>query len=443
MPFQDVSSVEQRCNDMDSIRKILCVLGVYDVARELWMWCCRGVLFLRLRYRYHKTLVRIRKVYGQRKLRVLFVISDPSKWKCQHVYEKMLASREFDPYVAPTIMDIGFVEDRFQLEHVRKCRDFFKKKGARCVDVISEKGLQPQPLCVASPDLVIYQQPWGVARNQDPVAVSHYALTFYVPYYSPAFGSHFDQVGSSFHRSLYGNFLDNEHWVEYFKSVSFWDFWLAKMMPCGSPFREEIARSVEKISKENLVIYAPHWSFPQDGVNKNDVYSTFLKTGRYILDFAKRTSGVTWVFKPHPVLKDRLIQSGVWVQDEVEQYYAQWSAIGLVCEDGNYADLFARSRALITDSLSFLSEYLVVNRPLIRLEQDYEPNPWLPPAQGKLEGMYRVRTLQDLQRVLDLVVLKNEDPMKDIRAKVVRRMGYDRNEISSQMIDHLRRIVSS
>ena len=54
-----------------------------------------------------------------RKLRVVFVIGDECKWKCQEVYEQMLHSERYDPFVLVTTMDLGWVSLDKQPERVR------------------------------------------------------------------------------------------------------------------------------------------------------------------------------------------------------------------------------------------------------------------------------------------------------------------------------------
>lgn len=68
-------------------------------------------LVLLTRYRYWK---RRRIIKKKNQLRVLFWVAEHSKWKAQSVYEAMLKSPRFDPYVGPTVMDIGFTPNDMQ-----------------------------------------------------------------------------------------------------------------------------------------------------------------------------------------------------------------------------------------------------------------------------------------------------------------------------------------
>lgn len=423
------------------LKRIAWLKGIYHAGLRMVNVISMVVQWAVASYNYRIVLRRLRRAYGRRKLRVIFLLSEPSKWKCQRVYDAMLKSSFYDPFVAPTAMDFGFLDASCQPAKVRHCVDFFRRKGVRVLEAASSEA-KTVSLNVFRPDIVIYQQPGGIAVNQSPLAVSRYALTFYVPYYMPAYPFPHAQVSSRFHRTLFGNFLEGKDWVDCFReTVPF--LWMgSRMYVGGCPLREDISAALEQETKENLVIYAPHWSIP--GVApRGHCYSTFLVTGRPILEFARRHPEIHWVFKPHPVLKDKLIQSGLWSEREVEGYFKEWGQIGEVCDSGDYVRLFARSRAMITDCLSFLSEYLVTNRPLIRLEPVDECWEMKPPAKRKLDGMYRVRDVSELEDVLRRVVVGGEDYMSEKRSVVVRDLGYDNCDVSCQIMECFGRILRS
>lgn len=393
--------------------------------------------YLLVKVRYQFRICALRKAVRTRKLRVIFVIGEPAKWKCQSIYDAMKSSDLFDPFVAPTMVDLTFSRLEFQRRHLSECREFFAHKGVQMVDVVSADGKEIYPLSIVKPDIVIYQQPWGVSENQGPLSVSRYALTFYIPYYIPANVAPYAQAISDFHRALYGNCVENAVWIRELKRLLPWHYISSRMIPIGSPMREELAGWADRVKKENLVIYAPHWSFPCEAHCKYSTFSTFLQNGQKILSFAQKHPEIRWVFKPHPVLKDSLIATGTWTEKQVEDYWDRWRAIGAIYETGDYSELFYRSKAMITDCLSFLTEYLIVNRPLIRLEPKQEPEVWIGPARRKFDAMYRVRTPQDLDEVLETVIVNDVDDLKDVRGRIIHELGLDENAVSQQLIAEL------
>ena len=391
-----------------------------------------------MRLRYALVRRRLWRIAAHRKLRVVFVIGDECKWKCQLVYEAMLQSDHYDPYIAPTVMDLGWIDDKLQPERYRKCREFFVQKNDRVLDVcdIVDGVARPRPLAEFKPDIVIYQQPWGIAEEQAPIAVSRYALTFYMPYYIVGTGEQWGLHKAPIFRILYGHFIESIDFVNYFKSKQGRWHVGSTMFPCGNPFREEIWRARDNREQEDCVIYAPHWSFENaEGTNRKG-WSTFLKTGEEMLCFAKQHPEIHWIFKPHPMLRIKLEERKVWPLEKIAQYYRDWETLGEAYYSGNYIPLFYRSRALITDCISFLTEYLILDRPLIRLEPA-KPPAIIEPARRKFDAMYRVNNHEELKKVFDTVILGHQDPMKEKRHQVISSIGLDKNDISQQVIQIL------
>ena len=187
-------------------------------------------------------------------------------------------------------------------------------------------------------------------------------------------------------------------------------------------------------------MYAPHWSFENADSQGSIGWSTFLKTGEPILEFAKQHPEIKWIFKPHPMLRIKLEERHVWPTEKIAAYYQEWENLGEAYYSGDYIPLFYRSRALITDCLSFLSEYLILDRPLIRLEPQKTPDV-APPARRKFDAMYRVNNMEDMMKAFDLVILNNQDPMKETRHQVIAEIGLDKNDISQQLIQTLNSVL--
>lgn len=396
-----------------------------------------------LRFRYSWVRHRLKHASMHRKLRVVFVIGDDCKWKGQLVYEAMLKSERYDPYIAPTVMDLGWIDDELQPARLQKCRDFFQNKNDRILDVcdIVEGRTIPRSLKEFSPDIVIYQQPWGIAEVQAPIAVSEYALTFYMPYYIAANGQLWGLHNAPIFKILYAHFIENDDYLQYFKSMETRWHVGSIMFSCGCPFREEIWRMAGCCEQENCVIFAPHWSFENEEVKGDSAWSTFLDTGEPILEFAKAHSDIKWIFKPHPMLRIKLEDSKVWSREKIDRYYHEWETLGEAYYSGNYIPLFYRSRAMITDCHSFLTEYLILDRPLIRLETKNSPFVSPPSASRKFDAMYRVNNLETMQKTFDEVLVRKLDPMKEKRHKVIHEIGLDRNDISSQIIQTLDKVL--
>lgn len=118
------------------------------------------------------------------------------------------------------------------------------------------------------------------------------------------------------------------------------------------------------------IIFAPHHS-----INETPFVSTFDKNYMFFLEYAsEHTDTTSWVFKPHPLLGLSCVKNGIFSSLEEWDLYCQtWDALpNAKFVAGEYMPWFASSDAMILDSMSFISEYLYVDKPALFLTRDHE-----------------------------------------------------------------------
>ena len=153
-----------------------------------------------------------------------------------------------------------------------------------------------------------------------------------------------------------------------------------------------------------------------------------------ILEYAKRHPEIDWVFKPHPLLREKIVLTGFMSRTEMDAYYAEWARIGTVCSSGDYQMLFMDSSLMLTDSGSFLAEYAATGHPLIHLWCP-ENNVVIPrPTQLLMDAFYRVSTPEELEKTLKLVVEERQDPKREERLRVVKELGLCDNDAAKNMV---------
>lgn len=156
-----------------------------------------------------------------------------------------------------------------------------------------------------------------------------------------------------------------------------------------------------------------------------------------MLEYAKAHPEIRWVFKPHPLLRRRLIENGFMTRQEVDDCYQAWERIGITCYDGGYADLFKRSRALVTDSGSFLLEYMTVGKPLIRLEPVDFNMRFSPVFARVLDSFYTCRSVDEMKAALKLVVEDRQDPRREERQTAAKAAGLYGNQAAERICAYL------
>lgn len=424
------------------IRSVLGRLGILSTVRIL-----RGngtaLKVLVCKVRYAQLLKKAQNKPRREKIRVLFIVSEIAKWKEQSVYEAMDRSGDFEPIVGLSAWNRQSGLSPTELDAVHKrAEEFFDRMGdrhVRTVKVVAGKKVFCD-LSEFKPDIVYYTEPWSPCEGQDPYTVSKVALTVYTPYFVPNYGRIEWDCHLPLHRMLFAYFCLNEAWAKVFRKSLWCVAHCAKFVPTGHPGLDFLLRQ-NQVESKDYVIYAPHHSIPHP---KRDVaeqnYSTFDWNGQAILEYAKGHPEINWVFKPHPVLRAVLKETGIMSESETQAYYDEWARIGKVCEDGDYQDLFLASRAIITDCGSFLTEYGATGKPVIHLICVHNKMKPIALTKSVYDIYYKARNLDELREMFKLVLENQQDPERELRLTAVRDVGFLGANAAENIVSYIRRL---
>ena len=408
----------------------------WNVSRHTWK-CHRN---------FARALKKIRQKDHDVKVKVLFLVGEPAKWKCQRLYEEMQKSGIFEPVIGLTCWNLQSKERMPKdedLDNFHNCaEDFFKSLGDKCVRTYTLFPRAAIELSAFSPDLVFYSEPWGVASLQQPEVVSKYALTFYIPYFVPSHGNIKIEGHQEFHRFLYAYICMNKVWAKLFHDS--WRWWecTTRFIGLGHPALDYFGGQVNGNSNE-YIVYAPHFSIPHPDAKHRYAFpfATFPWSGKALLEYARSHPEQKWFFKPHPILREYLEEFGFMSHDEVDAYYKAWETIGIAKYDGAYQELFLKSRVLITDSCSFLTEYGATGKPIIHLKRKDTGVTPLPPSQKVFNTFYDVYNPDELQNALTLIIEKGLDPKRSERQKVIAEANISDGHASDRIVNYLKRLL--
>ncbi|MGN0030516.1 MAG: glycosyltransferase family 2 protein [Candidatus Gastranaerophilaceae bacterium] len=403
-------------------------------SRRDFIKLCRNIEDIKLADKIQKYYPKLaKKLSKKKKLRVLFLVSENSKWKAQSLYDLMEKSEHFEPFIALTVLTgvhTGVDTTRNELEDNYK---FFKSKGMKVVKAYENH--EYLDLKIFKPDIVFYQQPWALSKLQMPDNVAKFALTCYIPYFVANYGILRLDTGLRLHKFLFRHYVLNKNWVREYQEYS----GLNNYVAAGHTILDNFYLNQNVQPKNNYVIYAPHYSVPHK-LNKNPVnYGTFLENGRFILQFAQNHPEINWVFKPHPQLRFALYN--IWGEEKTEKYYKEWESFAKCCYNAEYIDLFLDSKALITDCASFLTEYFCTEKPILHLISAkciIEP---LRPFQNIIDTFYKVHNQNDLLAHLDEVIIKGNDYKKDERLSVLKQAKLLNNYAAANIMKDLEETI--
>ena len=379
---------------------------------------------LNRRVRYARIIKRIRAYPPSRRIKVLFLVVNSAKWKAQSLFEAMRADGRFHPVMALTT---DKEELRFNIDGaIRKLdvdRCFYEGLGNECVEAFDRENMRGVELSRYSPDIIFYQAPGSILDEQCLQNSSKYALCCYIPYSIETFEMLWIHRLPFFHELLYLQVAPTEEDAKYIKKgMPLWRR-SGTIIGLGHTIFDEYIRTVpDSKQSPGFVIYAPHFSFKCDKVDRPIVISTFLETGRPILRYAQKHPEIKWLFKPHPRLRRELEECGVWSKDEIDEYFLAWEHIGISCYEGNYIRLFKQSKALITDCSSFLVEYPVTGNPVIRLLLESSNVETRESYRQLFSTFYNVGNYVELESLLDELLVKHHDFKKNSRVNAIKRL---------------------
>ncbi|MBO5629364.1 MAG: CDP-glycerol glycerophosphotransferase family protein, partial [Aeriscardovia sp.] len=368
-----------------------------------------------------------------------FLVVYHQTWKYDGVYELMRNSPLFSPVllICP-IMEFGREK---MLQFLKEDYDFF---CARHYDVIlSYDGNTYIDLIKdINPDIIFYTNPYeGLIDNRYYITNFLDRLTVYVPY---AFNNNIDLNfchNLPLHNMVWRYYSESEEHRSYSRKISFSKG--RNVVVTGYPGIEHLIKRKTlhdckdwKIKDNHIkrIIWAPHHTI---GSKESVVYSCFLRYAEFMLDIAdKYKNDVQFVFKPHPMLKSKL--DNLWGEDKANYYYDQWkSRDNCNYNNGEYTDLFHTSDAMIHDSGSFLTEYLYVNKPVMRTLNDIPlKDQYNSFALKCLDQYYMAHNEQDIEQFIQNVI--NEvDPLKEQRTKFVNEVLMPKGSPSKNIIDDI------
>lgn len=156
-----------------------------------------------------------------------------------------------------------------------------------------------------------------------------------------------------------------------------------------------------------------------------------------MLEFAKNHPEIKWVFRPHPILFKSLIDTKFFTEEEAKKYYSDWEKIGIKYSNGEYFELFNKSKMMITDSCTFLGEYFITGKPLIWIVG--ENSPFKNKDNYILNSYYRANNNEELLNLLNNV--PNNDYMKEQRVKELENSNLKNNNSAKKIADNIIKII--
>lgn len=384
----------------------------------------------RIKREQQKTIARLRQ---QDKCRVLFFLQTPSVWKYDALYRKMVQLPYFEPIVVISPYNVHLIYDKQEcLRVMRQTEEFAHKQGYQYVSAYDwEKKQWMDVRKIYKPDVIFFSKPYKDTLPAYHIYRYKKALTLYVPYGLTNLKLFHNHYGLPFYSLLWKHLVETEfHFqdaVQYQKNKG------ANAELVGALVMENVMRPdyqpkdvwKPQEMKKKRIIWAPHHT-----VDYLFNFSNFLTCCEDMLRLAEKyNEEVQFAFKPHPVLKFKLIN--IWGVEKTEAYYRKWEDLenGQI-EQGEYIDLFKSSDAMIHDCASFTSEYLYTFKPvLFQVKDDTVQEQWKPFGQACFAQHYHAYSIEETEAFIRDVVIAGNDPKKEEREQFYKNYLYPKDGV--------------
>ncbi len=349
---------------------------------------------------------------------IFFVFTQSELWGLQSVYEEFERTEGFNPHVVvmPNTEDrvnplkITFLNNlkNFQDLGVSIINGYDDESG-----IVKFKSLSQGKSCI-----VFFDQPHpNLPYDWSFFNVSKNALICYVPYgfkVANDYQGHFDQT---IHNVSWRVFCETEWHYQQFKNHGRKN--ANNVLVSGYPKFDSVKKygaeidgflgiKSENSKGKKILVWAPHWSIHDTYLG----YSTFDKYHKFFLKELLHRDDVFWVFRPHQRLRYQLIESGFMSSSEVDEYYRLWdeSQNSVYYQGSDYLNLFQHTDALITDSGSFLAEYLITEMPVLLLNSGKSVG-YNELGQRIVDAYYQASSESEIDDFLSSVIINGVDSL--------------------------------
>jgi hypothetical protein len=380
---------------------------------------------------YSAHIRRLQNEAKLRKIRVAFLVNSVEKWYCGYLYGLFESSENFEPMVL--VSEMGDCGEKFD-----GSTSFFSETAMHIFHAYDAKKNEYLDFAAFKPDIVFYEQPWGIDSRHGILAAANFALTCYTPYCFHMMDSSYNYL-EKFHRFLWKYFVEDRHHAESYK----FKFNAENCTAVGSLHLDGYFSTKEPSSElwadksgvKKRIIYAPHFT-----LDDSYMVATFRENWQFILNLASMFPETTWVVKPHPHLNYGIVRSGMMTRRELDDYYAQWKKYGTVfIGGGNYADLFRTSDCMITDCISFLADYFPTGKPVFHLRSDRQAADFNAFGKKIIGTYYQIHSNAELERLFSQVVIDGDDFMKCRRDAQLKDLGIlERGSAGKRVFDYIK-----
>ncbi len=268
-----------------------------------------------------------------------------------------------------------------------------------------------------APDVIFVGSPFELQRTAEFQVedLAEIALLAYVPY-------GFEIGGGGWQSQQFGAPLHNLAWRIFARSERVRRLYeqygtrgADNVVVCGHPkldvLSAALADSVRPPDAPRTVLWNPHFDIRPNG----DGWSTFKRYWYSFPElFARCFPDMHLIIRPHPLMRQAGGGTGLYTEVDDTAWRRWVSRLPNVTIDDAVSSIetFVRADALVSDTSSFLFEFLLTKRPICYLQ--HPDGPGLNEEGSIVDSFYQAGTLEEIAEFLGQVQ-RGDDPMRDVR----------------------------
>jgi LmbE family N-acetylglucosaminyl deacetylase len=389
----------------------------------------------------------------RQRTRVLFLVHLIEAWDSYHeLVRAMAGSDDFEPVVAsiPRHFNgdtaLGFEDEvhlgleRAGIAHLR-LRPHDMDQALRLIKSIE-------------PDLIFRQSQWD-ADIADELRTEHlgFARTCLVPYETmnivenvPSDLTRNSAVDSSYHRGAWVVFCTNDFVLDTARrdGVRLG----AQFRVVGHPKADQLratspvwpVANADRAGQQRRIAWSAHHTIGRGWTD----FGAFPLMADDMLAWARHRSDTEFVFLPHPALLPYTRSPDCPISAaQFDSWLSAWNALPNTgfSADGDYGPVLAASDLLITDGLSLLIEYQLLERPLVFFERDGH-RPFNEIGELVRRGAHTVTTVNEARHVVDELLGGIADPLQLCQRDIVERL-FGTSPSAPRILSTLREMIAS
>ena len=377
---------------------------------------------------YDRVLPELKKKLAREgRLKTGFVVLFSSTFTYRPIFEAMMQSKEFDPYVI-VVPDVSRSPEFRAEQFTRAYEELSEKYPGRVV-----RGYDPETSSHTdigeTYSVLFFANPYGhmVAPEYQ---IRHFwkknVLMLYAYYGFGAVNYGRQVMQTDVYNSVWKLLLDTELSLQDLKTYQ--PVKGLNGIVTGYVKMDELAQIPVETNRRKRILVCPHHTV----MNWSPLnISNFRTYAEQILELPRRYPDIDFVFRPHPMLFDNLRKHKLWTEAQIQRYLdtIERTPNMTYSVEGDYMELFVNSDAMIHDCSSFIGEYLFTEHPCCYMfkPETKADEVYTPLGIKCLENYYPAHSWQDVTDFIDSVVLGGQDPMKAQREQFVRKtlkIGY-------------------